>query len=249
MKNNLKVVNGMNSFRDLTLIDLPSGDSLVIACDVSAGIGAKKDDAVTSPINVVAAGSLRVVLLELICFGAKLLCVVDTLGNEMDPTGVQVIKALKAELASAGLSDVPINGSTEDNMATLTTSVGITAIAQNERVARKADGTVSVYQFGEPRVGLTSLATLVSYDEVRRIRQRPEVIDMLPVGSKGIAYEVGQMAQTNQLLNYDREALADDYYSQSAGPATVILVGVKKSASEAFVHAFPDAVYVTDLKA
>ena len=134
-------------------------------------------------------------------------------------------------------------------MATLTTSVGITAIAQNERVVRKADGTVSVYQFGEPRVGLTSLATLISYNEIRQIRQQPDVVDMLPVGSKGIAYEVGQMAQTNQLLNYDREALADAYYRQSAGPATVVLVGVKKSASEAFVHAFPDAVYVTDLKA
>ncbi|MFC6254013.1 hypothetical protein ACFP1H_05385 [Secundilactobacillus hailunensis] len=239
----------MESFRDLTLIDLPSGDALVIACDVSAGIGVKQDDAVVSPINVVAAGSLRVVLLELICFGAKLLCVVDTLGNEMDPTGLQVIQALKTELTSAGLADVPLNGSTEDNMATLTTSVGITAIAQNEHVAHQTDGAISVYRFGEPRVGLTSLATLISYDEVRRIRQQPAVVDMLPVGSKGIAYEVGQMAQTNQLLNYDREALADAYYRQSAGPATVVLVGVKKSGSQAFVHAFSDAGYVTDLKA
>lgn len=74
-------------FRDLSLLPISATETLVIACDSSAGIGEKKADVVAVDPAITAAYSLRVPLLELTCFGAQPIAVVDTIGNEMVPTG------------------------------------------------------------------------------------------------------------------------------------------------------------------
>ncbi|MDN5951463.1 MAG: hypothetical protein L0H66_04375, partial [Loigolactobacillus coryniformis] len=102
----------MSQFRDLTLLPLSTTEQLVIACDSSAGIGAKQADMVSVPTEVMSAYCLRVPLLELLCFGAQPLMVIDTVGNEMQPTGKLVIAGLRQELAKADLAELPLNGST-----------------------------------------------------------------------------------------------------------------------------------------
>ncbi|HBF74128.1 MAG TPA: hypothetical protein DDW71_02565 [Lactobacillus sp.] len=240
-------------FRDLTLTPITAEETLVIACDSSAGIGEKKADVVAIDPAITAAYSLRVPLLELMCFGAHPITVIDTVGNEMVPTGERIISGVKAELARAQLSDIPLNGSTEDNMATLTTSIGITVIGriQTANIPKPATVDLTVFKLGTPYVGnevVAHLNQIFSYDKVRQIRGNTDVVDMLPVGSKGVTYELDQMAQTNHLethylVDHDLPEL-----NTSAGPATVVLVGVKKTRAKAVSQAFPELVAVAELR-
>lgn len=229
-----------NQFRDLTVISLNTETSLVIACDSSAGIGEQPLDAVQIDPAVSAAYSLRVPLMELLCVGADPLTVVDTIGNELVPTGERIIHGLKSELNKAGLNGVSLNGSTEDNMLTKTTSVGVTVIGQISgnkipTMVAMMDQLV-VYQLGTPYVGeevKPHLATIFSYDQVQQIRHNPAVVDMLPVGSKGIAYELEQLAATHSLAKTRTDIdLQSPVLTKSAGPATVVLIGVKATRSD-----------------
>ncbi|MFT8907213.1 MAG: hypothetical protein ABF908_00140 [Lentilactobacillus diolivorans] len=230
-------------FRDLSLIPLSNDDLLVIACDCSAGIGEKQADMVAVNTAIMAAYSLRVPLMELISFGAQPIAVVDTIGNEMVPTGQRAIKGIKSELAKASLSGLPLNGSTEDNMVTKTTSVGVTVIG---RIAKKNlpsinSDDLTIFQLGIPYVGETvkqHLNDIFSYDIVRQIKRDPAVIDMLPVGSKGIQYEADQMAATHGLALKKPTQWDDVKMKQSAGPATVLLAGVETSQADNFQKRF-----------
>jgi len=238
----------MTQFRDLTLIGL-GNNNLAIACDVSAGIGHKQLDEVQIDPAISAAYSLRVPLLELLCFGATPIAVVDTIGNEMESTGKTIINGLKSELQLAGL-DIPLNGSTEDNMVTQTTSVGVTVIGQYSKIINNLPlSHARIYQIGKPLVGeevKANLADIFSYDLVKKIRDNDQVVDMIPVGSKGIAYEVNEMAKTHG-LTVDLELLQEDSLHKSAGPATVVLVAIDGDEHNQFEREFPEAKYLLNL--
>ena len=240
-------------FRDLSLVPIDPTRVLVIACDSSAGIGEKPLDAVQIDPAITAAYSLRVPLLEQLCFGARPIAVVDTIGNEMAPTGRRVIHGLKSELTKAGFPDLLLNGSTEDNMLTQTTSIGVTVIGQIDQKdipATAINGSLIVYQLGTPYVGeavRAHLATIFSYDLVRTIRTNSAVVDMLPVGSKGIANELTQMAATHAAKISAVVDLADAEFTQSAGPATVLLVAVMADKCESFERQFTDLTEIAQL--
>jgi hypothetical protein len=243
-----------NRFRDLSLVQLAGGQTLVIACDCSAGIGEKKLDTVLIDPAITAAYSLRVPLMELICFGAEPIAVNDTIGNEMAPTGRRVIFGIQQELQKAGLADIPLNGSTEDNMATQTTSIGVTVIgvANSDNVIEKqVTDELLVYQLGVPYVGeevKRHLDTIFSYDVVRRIRKQSTVVDMLPVGSRGVRYELVQMAETHHAKIEPIADLGAEEKNQSAGPATVILVAIAAKNQATFEEMAPQLALIAKLK-
>ncbi|MFD1123880.1 hypothetical protein ACFQ22_00690 [Lentilactobacillus raoultii] len=240
-------------YRDLSLIDLPDGEQLVIACDSSAGIGDKKNDMIQIDPAIMAGYSLRVPLMELICFNADPIVVIDTVGNEMTPTGERIIKGIKNELVKAGLEHIPLNGSTEDNMITKTTSLGVTIVGMRPQGTIRAitNPTLSVFQLGTPYVGESvkqHLSDIFSYDLVRKIRSDSAVYDMLPVGSKGIGFEIKQMAATHQLQVTPVISWTRPEIKQSAGPATVILIGVDEKLAESFHERYPELRLVAKLK-
>ncbi|MCF6165838.1 Alpha-ribazole-5-phosphate synthase CblS for cobalamin biosynthesis [Furfurilactobacillus rossiae] len=223
----------MRQFRDLTLLPISETQTLVIACDSSAAIGEKKADMVSLATATMAAYSLRVPLLETLCIGASPLAVIDTVGNEMQPTGHNMIAGIKAELIKAGYPNLPINGSTEENMVTVTTSIGVTVIGMapsSSLIGLTSPTDLIVYQLGRPFSGET-LKThndeVFDYDVIRLLRKLPMVQDILPVGSKGILYELSEMARTNQCVS--TAPLVDfesDEMHRTAGPSTVALIGV-----------------------
>ena len=69
-------------FRDLSLVPIDPTRVLVIACDSSAGIGEKPLDAVQIDPAITAAYSLRVPLLEQLCFGADQLPLLTRLATK-----------------------------------------------------------------------------------------------------------------------------------------------------------------------
>lgn len=229
-------------YRDLTVLPLTDHKQLVIACDSSAGLGMKPYDQVKVTPDIMAACCVRVPLLELLCVGAKPITVVDVIGNEYNPTGKSMLQGVQSELSKANLAHLPLNGSTEENMTTYTSSIGLTVVGEVSEplVSPTISHLDGLFQLGEPYVGnevVSHLSDLCSYEEVRQLRAEDWVIDLLPVGSKGIGYEGNLLAKENQL----KLTLEPSVPSQeSAGPATVVLVVVKQAATEQFQEKYPN---------
>lgn len=239
-----------NKYRDLSILPVSQEKWLVIACDSSAGIGEKAEDAVRIDPAVTAAFCLRVPLMELICYGATPIAVIDLIGNEKEPTGDQMLKGIKAELTRAELSTISLNGSTEENMPTKTSSVGITVIA--EITAGKENFVLqeacSLLQLGEPYVGemvVKNQHTIFSYPLVKTLRQEVGVLDMLPVGSKGIRYEAQLMTENS---DFQVEFLTEENLDCSAGPATVILLAVRLEEEADILARYTDLKKIGEFK-
>lgn len=239
-----------NKYRDLSILPVSHEKWLVIACDSSAGIGEKAEDAVRIDPAVTAAFCLRVPLMELICYGATPIAVIDLIGNEKEPTGDQMLKGIKAELTRAELSTISLNGSTEENMPTKTSSVGITVIA--EITAGKENFVLqeacSLLQLGEPYVGemvVKNQHTIFSYPLVKTLRQEVGVLDMLPVGSKGIRYEAQLMTENS---DFQVEFLTEENLDCSAGPATVILLAVRLEEEADILARYTDLKKIGEFK-
>lgn len=220
------------NIRDLSVTFFTEDIGMIVACDSSGAIGLKKQDQIEASPEITSAFCLRVPLMEILAFGGVPKIVVDTIGNEMQPTGKRMLAGIKAELKQAGFHDVLINGSTEENMITSMTSVGVTVVGvidkKNLAYGKIKEGS-SLYQIGSPFVGeavLKNQDQLFSYQDLIELREQEAVLEMLPVGSKGISYEAKQLAQSSKLIfKENRQAIN---LTQSAGPATVLLVAVEK---------------------
>lgn len=217
--------------RDLRVFDV--GDqSIVVACDSSGSIGPKPNDTYAAPAATVAHFALRVALLELLAAGSTPVLAVDALCVERDPTGAEMINAARALLSDLGLdSEAALLGSTEDNVTTTSTGIGVTAIGIAPRGTLRMGSSQAddlVVCLGEP---LSAPAHdlypghpgVVTVAEVRRARNELGVHDALPVGSHGIRYEVGELAREAGLTARLDPACGLDL-DCSGGPATCVLV-------------------------
>jgi selenophosphate synthetase-related protein len=216
--------------RDLSVFDL-GAFSVVVACDSSGGIGPKDADTYAAPAAVVAHFAVRVALLELLAAGATPVLVVDALCVEADPTGREMIAAARALLAQIGLAnESALLGSTEDNVATRSTGIGVTAIGIAGRDAlhagssRRGDVVVCLgAPISAPEHDVyPDHPHMVSIDEVRRVRALEGVHDVLPVGSHGVRFEIDELATSAGL---EPELVPSEVdLIRSAGPASCVVV-------------------------
>lgn len=240
-------VRGVRRVRDLTVLDV-SGGSLVIACDSVGGIGPKPNDTVHTAAATTAHFATRVALLEVLCAGARPTLVVDTLSVEAEPLGKEMIQAVVELVAEVGLAADRVTGTTEDNVVTYATGIGVTVIgevADELRAGSSRDGDVVVC-LGAPRsapedqlyvghpdlVGIAELTALLTTDLVR---------DALPVGSKGLAWEVPQLAVAAG-LSVEWRADAGVPRDRSAGPSSCVLVSCRPADAPAVRACFPDTL-------
>lgn len=224
--------------RDLTFMDLGGGMSLVVACDSLGAIGSKKGDILQVSFQTVGRFTARVALFELIAAGAAPLALVNTLSVEMEPCGRQVLEGIRAELARLGLGHiVPITGSTEENMPTQQTGMGVVAIGAiaNERIrigkARPGD---DVYCIGLPKVGeevSDDDPEMLGEETVLGLGRADFVHDLLPVGSQGIAHEASELARSAGLRLEMGPGCPLDL-KKSAGPATCAVAALPPAAAE-----------------
>lgn len=225
--------------RDLTLVRLAGAYYLVIACDSDGGIGPKPHDTVPAPPYLLGRFAARVPLMEILASGARPLVLVDTLTVEMEPTGREIIEGVRFEASLAGIAgEGAVTGSTEDNVPTVATGIGVTVIGIAEerqiRVGTAAPGDV-VACVGVPK---SAPGDSVAIDDpeiadvsaVMALSRLPHVHDILPVGSKGIEYEAHQMAASGGLtftLAPSPGRKLD--VKKSAGPSTCVLVSVPEA--------------------
>ncbi|KJS80214.1 MAG: hypothetical protein JM58_19005 [Peptococcaceae bacterium BICA1-8] len=220
------------NFRDLTLIQLNQEECLVIACDSLGGIGPKSQDKIKAPGEILGIFTARVPLLEVMAAGAKPIAVINTLSVEMNPTGAEILKGIKQEVQEAGLAaDIVVTGSTEENIETVQSALGITVIGKiyisELRLGRSSINDLIVC-IGIPQVGDEVLTGKTANSKLLlKLLNIPWIKEILPVGSKGIAFEADQLA-TGAGLDLDLLPNPAIDLQKSAGPATCLLATIDK---------------------
>ncbi|HEY3339766.1 MAG TPA: AIR synthase related protein [Propionicimonas sp.] len=229
-------MDAVRRIRDLLILD----DTLVIAADSIGGIGPKPADTVTSDAVTVAHFALRVPLLEVLCAGARPIAVIDTLCVELEPTGAPMIEEIRRLAAEAGVAPLAVTGSTEENVATRATAIGVTVIGRvgpGELLSGGSHSGDVVICAGLPlsaphdqvwighpgQVTVAAAAAVVASGLVH---------DALPVGSRGVAWELAQLAGSAGLVP-DRLDAPGVSLTASGGPASCVLFSCHPDSVEA----------------
>lgn len=239
----------MRQYRDLSLMSV-STEIIVIACDTSASIGQKEHDQLQVPNSLVGQLAARVVLLELLAVGAKPELMLNLAGNEKQPTAEMFLQGIQAELYQAGLSEVAINGSTEENMSTTMSALAVTLIGKAKKKALRIHQIKAghyAFQVGLPLVGpavLRCWQKLPSYDDMLWLNQFAfeKISEIVPIGSKGSLDEGQQVARENDLQFLLHPQVGVDTKA-SAGPATSWLIVGKQQIEAKLKERFGQAVW------
>ncbi len=218
--------------RDLCVIDVGPDLAFVVACDAVGGIGPKDADTYRTDAGSTAHFATRVPLLELLSAGARPLLVVDNLCVEAEPTGAEMLAAVRELLRQVDpLHDVAVIGSTEDNVPTRSTAVGITVIGVASPEGLRAGSSQAgdaVVCLGLPLSAPThdlyqGHPQIVALDDMRTALEIDGVHDALPVGSRGVAAEARDLAASAGLeIDLARSPEVD--LTHSAGPSSCVLV-------------------------
>lgn len=222
--------------RDLTMIEINDRQYLVIACDSDGGIGNKEQDVVKVSEKKIAQFATRVPLFEIISCGAKPFLLIDCLSVELDPMGNKIIAEIKDYVKEIGITeDIQFTGSTEDNVPTIQTGIGVTIIGlvdkENFPIGSSSEGD-KIVCVGQPKSAPQHEVKLddpeiISLADLQKVRENSLVKDILPVGSKGVLYEANQLAESAELSFKMEEDIYIDPI-QSAGPSTCVLISIKE---------------------
>ena len=240
--------------RDLTIISGVGDNCLVIACDSCGAVGAKREDVLRLPARYAAKFTARVALTEVMCSGAMPVTIINGAANEMEPTGEELIRGIQEELKNANIADIVLTGSTEENFATNMTALAITVIgiaSEHELRFKPAAKGDKLILLGKPSVGgEVDLESAGFYAEIRQLLALPEVREVVPVGSKGIAYEAENLASMNGMvfnLSDAENMVSVDLY-KSAGPATCLLVLCCASVAHKVLAVCSDGIVIGELQ-
>ena len=220
--------------RDISIIR-HAGSLLVTACDALGAIGSKPADVVAASDEICGAYTLRVCLNELAAVGATPLLVLSLVCNEWEPTGRRVLDGIRAELVESGYPDVLVSGSSEQNMPTTMTGLGIAVVgtADSLRWRHTAVGDRLVL-VGLPWVGsevLDHAGELLRPSAVRSLVGQDAVGDVFPCGSRGIRHELEVLGSESGVRIALNEPVPVDL-DKSAGPATCAIVTVHGSLAD-----------------
>jgi hypothetical protein len=142
----------------------------------------------------------------------------------MNEYGKDILRGISQAARDAGILDeAAINGSTEDNFKVSVTSLGITVIGElNSPLPQPISKTCAVYLAGLPKYGADVILRaheILTFDTINKIMSSCAVHDFIPVGSKGIAYELSLMQDELCAEFAPSKELSVDI-TASGGPAT-----------------------------
>lgn len=224
-------------FRDLLLTRVDESTAMVVAVDSSGAIGPKSHDHLRWTGREAGRTATKVPMMEVVASGATPVIVVDNLCVEMDPVGADILDGVRDVCRE--LDHMPvITGSDETNMPTVQTGIGITVIAslrlEDSRLGSSQSGDL-VYAVGLPLGGSEGAtpdgdAGMATVTTVRQLLALEGVHEVLPVGSKGIEYELGELAKGASLKMDVVEQNSVDV-KRSAGASAVVLASVALGAT------------------
>lgn len=215
--------------RDVEVVQIDSNYSIVTACDSCGGIGLKHNDVVKVSPYIVGRFTARVALMEVLSINAIPKTISIAISNEPNPTGEEIINGVVEALKAGDLESVPMAISTEKNIKTSQTALGITVIGicknKNIRIAKSKSGDF-VYCLGIPKVGneINGLddSEIVQINHIMDLLKLKGVCDIVPIGSKGILMEIEMLCKNvNCKFIYEPGEYIDMH--KSAGPSTCLI--------------------------
>jgi len=215
--------------RDVEVVSLNQEQFLVVACDSCGAIGPKELDCVQLPASITGRLTVRVALLEVLVTGAVPKIITVAISNELEQTGLGILEGVRDELSSIGLAEVPMVISTEKNVLTRQTGLGISVVGicnkQDLRIQTSKPGDF-VYSLGLPKVGseVTSPVDpeIIQGQHVMSLLKKNSIHDILPIGSRGIRAEAEQLAR-NASCQFNEGACGAVNLIKSAGPSTCLI--------------------------
>lgn len=222
--------------RDVEVVSLNEAQYLVAACDSCGAIGMKELDIVKVPWSITGRLTVRVALLEVLSIGAIPQMITVAISNEPKPAGEEILKGVREELKAMELTLLPMAVSTEKNMFTQQTGLGITVVGLCEkeelRIGR-SNPRDDIFCIGLPKVGPEVLSPddpeIVQGNHILKLMGYHEVHDIIPVGSRGIRGETEALA-TIMGVKFIQESQCELDMNKSAGPSTCIIFTASEDA-------------------
>lgn len=214
--------------RDILFIPSSEERELVISTDCSGGIGEKPDDVVFATNCLVSYFSMRVAIMELLAVGATPTAVVlsNFTGDQSWHEYVEGIHQVCGELQ---ISPLPLVGSTETNMSLQQSAIGLTVLGEihnQQKRIKKTPGNAKFAVIGEPLVGdkvITEKARVAPLSLFRTCLELTGIYELVPVGSKGILYELELLLKINEFSICKIAGSSLNLYV-SSGPATCFII-------------------------
>jgi hypothetical protein len=208
------------------MIPFNEDENLVIASDNSGSIGLKELDAVRVPYETVAYYSFRVAVMECMSAGAEPFAV--TMQNFCgDDAWKALVKGIEKGIVELGKSNLSLTGSTESNFPLIQSAVGITVLGKTR--GRKAIDKLTyniqtkMAVIGLPLVGPEvveregGVVPLAVFEQICGL----ENVVTIPVGSKGILFELNGLFADLQFTKENLETILD--LTKSSGPSTCFI--------------------------
>ena len=216
--------------RDVEVVSINNAQYLVASCDSCGAIGMKELDEFKISWFITGKLTTRVALLEVISTGVKPQMLTVAISNELYPTGEELLRGVNYELEFFGLKNLPSAISTEKNMLTKQTGLGISVIGVAEKNKLRIGTTQLgdyIYCLGFPKVGAElnnpEDPEIVQVKAIQVLLGISSIHDIIPVGSRGIRLEADQLASTvNSRLRIDPTCLLN--LDKSAGPSTCVII-------------------------
>ncbi|MDW5299613.1 MAG: selenophosphate synthase [Sedimentibacter sp.] len=218
----------IKQIRDLTVISIDENRYLGIACDSCGGIGCKEHDVVKASPQLTAYQTGKVVLAELMSMGFTPMIMADGLAVEMNDTGKQLIEGFQ-EVLSKLSTKVHLTGSTEENIKTVQTSMGVTCIGicdKNKLKYKKTAENDVCMLLGLPLVGndvVNNPEKILDVDDFETLYLCDFIKEIVPVGSRGTAAELEELCEYNQ-LNFKFKNNISVNLKNSGGPSCCCLI-------------------------
>ncbi|WP_313345935.1 selenophosphate synthase [Sedimentibacter sp.] len=223
----------IKQIRDITVISFDENRYLGIACDSCGGIGLKEHDVVKVSPQITAYHTGKVVLAELMSLGFKPMIMADGLAVEMNDTGKQLIDGFNEVLSKLKTTKVHLTGSTEENIKTVQTSMGVTCIGicDKDRLKYKKTNKNDIcIIIGMPLVGnevLNNPDKVLDIDDFEKLYLCDFIKEILPVGSRGIEAELNDLCNYNGIVIKLNENINIDL-KKSGGPSCSALVTIEE---------------------
>jgi len=208
--------------RDVLVLPDPQGE-LVIACDSLGAIGPKEGDEVAVPLRIATQFTARVALAEVLSYGAEPLALIVTLSVEPYPFLEEAKAGIREELTVIGKENLPLLFSSEKNMKTLQTGLGITVVGRKTTVSPPPSFPLTLYALGIPSCGhevLRRQGAIANLRDILHLRSLTPFI--IPVGSQGVFVETLHLCRELQAKLHLTPPFPYSPF-QSCGPATVLL--------------------------
>ncbi len=221
----------IKQIRDISLIEIDENRYLGVSCDSCGAIGEKEHDVVKTSAIIAGEQTAKVVLAELLSMGFEPFLLSDGLAVEMEDTGKKIIEGFQRAINQLKHSKVHLTGSTEENIKTVQTSMGVTGIgivAKDKLKYKKSSAGDLCVAIGLPLVGyevLNNLDKVMSIEDFEKIGRLDYVNEIIPVGSKGADYEIGELCKCNSLNIKYKENLSYNIYF-SGGPSCSCILSI-----------------------